>query len=148
MTYNRDLQEDKERLFDGSDTLHGCLRITAAMIANTEVLDGPCQAAAEDSTLLATDLADYLVNLKIPFREAHHIVGAVVALSEERKTPLDQLSLKDLKSVDARFKKDALAVFSLERALNERKTTGSPGIREVKKQLRKWHLRLKDERRS
>ncbi len=148
MTYNRDLQEDKERLFDGSDTLHGCLRITAAMIANTDVIEAPCQAAAEDATLLATDLADYLVNIKVPFRDAHHIVGAVVALAEQKNVSLDQLSLKDLKSIDPRFKRDALDVFSLERALNERKTTGSPGIREVKKQLRKWQQRLKNEQRS
>ncbi len=146
MTYNRDLQEDKERLFDGSDTLHGCLRITAAMIANTEIRPENCQSAANDATLLATDLADYLVNIKVPFREAHHIVGAVVALAEEKQKPLDKLSLRDLKSVDSRFKKDALSVFSLDRALEERKTIGSPGLREVKKQLRKWQSRLNNER--
>ena len=147
MTYNRDLQEDKERLFDGCDTLHGCLRITAAMIANTEVKPTPCQSAAEDPTLLATDLADYLVNINVPFRDAHHIVGAVVAFAEEKQQPLDKLTLRDLKSIDSRFKKDALSVFSLDRALAERKTTGSPGLREVKKQLRKWQSRLNDERR-
>lgn len=148
MTYNRDLQEDKERLFDGSDTLHGCLRIMAAMIDHTNVVEKDCLDAAKDSTLLATDLADYLVNIKIPFREAHHIVGAVVALAEDKEIALDQLSLRDLKSVDSRFKRDALAVFSLDRALEERKTTGSPGLKEVKKQLRIWQSRLKKDARE
>ena len=146
MTYNRDLQEDKERLFDGSDTLHGCLRVMAAMISHTNIVEEECLKAAEDSTLLATDLADYLVNINVPFREAHHIVGGVVALAESKGVALDQLTLRDLKSVDSRFKRDALAVFSLDRALSERKTTGSPGLKEVKKQLRIWHSRLKDER--
>ena len=146
MTYNRDLQEDKERLFDGSDTLHACLRITAAMITHTEVLPEPCEGAARDPDLLATDLADYLVKLKIPFREAHHIVGAIVAYAEDQKVPLDQLTLKELQGIDKRFKKDALAVFSLETALKNRKLTGSPGFTEVKKQLRWWRERLRDER--
>jgi argininosuccinate lyase len=146
MTYNRDLQEDKERLFDGSDTLHGCLRIMAAMIFHTNVVEEECLKAAKDSTLLATDLADYLVKIDVPFRDAHHIVGSVVGLAEDKGVALDQLTLRDLKSVDSRFKRDALAVFSLDRALEERKTTGSPGLKEVKKQLRNWQSRLKDER--
>jgi argininosuccinate lyase len=146
MTYNRDLQEDKERLFDGSETLHSCLRVMAAMITHTNVVEEECQKAAKDSTLLATDLADYLVNINVPFRDAHHIVGAVVALAESKGVALDKLTLRDLKSVDSRFKRDALAVFSLDRALTERKTTGSPGLKEVKKQLRNWQSRLKNER--
>ncbi|MBT5705295.1 argininosuccinate lyase [Verrucomicrobia bacterium] len=146
MTYNRDLQEDKERLFDGSDTLHGCLRIMAAMISHTNIVEEECQKAAKDSMLLATDLADYLVNINVPFRDAHHIVGDVVGLAENKGVALDQLTLRDLKSVDSRFKRDALAVFSLDRALEERRTTGSPGLKEVKKQLRIWQSRLKDER--
>ena len=144
MTYNRDLQEDKERLFDGSDTLHGCLQIMAAMINHTEIVETACDQAAKDPTLLATDLADYLVKLDVPFRDAHHIVGAVVALAEERGVGLDRLTLKDLKSIDKRFKKDALDVFSLETALKTRKTPGAPGMTEVRKQLRAWHSRLKN----
>ncbi len=148
MTYNRDLQEDKERLFDSSDTIHACLRINAAMITHTNVNPEPCLAAARDANLLATDLADYLVLLDIPFREAHHIVGAVVGLAEEKGRSLDQLTLRDLKSIDRRFRKDALDVFSLDRALEERRTTGSPGLKAVKKQLNQWRRRLKHERAS
>jgi argininosuccinate lyase len=118
----------------------------AAMISHTNIVEEECQKAAKDSMLLATDLADYLVNIKVPFRDAHHIVGDVVGLAENKGVALDQLTLRDLKSVDSRFKRDALAVFSLDRALEERKTTGSPGLKEVKKQLRIWQSRLKDER--
>ncbi|MCS1408867.1 MAG: Argininosuccinate lyase [Verrucomicrobia subdivision 3 bacterium] len=148
MTYNRDLQEDKERLFDTADTIRASLRITAAMLAHTNINAEVCQAAAEDPSLLATDLADYLVKLGIPFREAHHIVGAVVALAEEKKRALNKLTLGDLKSVDSRFKRDALTVFSLIRGLQERKTPGSPGLQEVKRQLKEWRTRLSHEQNS
>ncbi len=146
MTYNRDLQEDKERLFDGSDTLHGCLRIMAAMTAHITINEESCHQAAHDPDLLATDLADYLVQKKVPFRDAHHLVGAVVGLAQKKGVALNQLTLRDLKSVDSRFQRDALSVFSLERALKARSTVGSPGLRSVKQQLTAWQRRLSDER--
>src|SRR6516165_10664517 len=83
MTYNRDLQEDKERLFDTADTVRACVRLMAAMLANSKVNAAVCAAAARDPQLLATDLADYLVRKGLPFRQAHHVVGAVVAHSEQ-----------------------------------------------------------------
>ena len=83
MTYNRDLQEDKERLFDTADTVRACVRLMAAMLRHTSVNAGVCAAAASDSALLATDFADYLVRKGMPFRHAHHAVGAAVALAEK-----------------------------------------------------------------
>src|SRR6185369_12485740 len=91
MTYNRDLQEDKERLFDTADTVRATVRIVTAMLRNTKVNRAACEAAASDPALLATDLADYLVRKGMPFREAHHVVGAVVALAEKSGKPLNQL---------------------------------------------------------
>lgn len=82
MTYNRDLQEDKERLFDSVDTVRSCVRLMSAMLANTVVLRPNCACAAADPALLATDLADYLVRKGLPFRQAHHAVGAVVGFAE------------------------------------------------------------------
>ena len=146
MTYNRDLQEDKERLFDTADTVRACLRILAAMIAHTNVVHESCQAAAKDPSLLATDLADYLVQIGVPFRESHCLVGEVVALAEEKNQPLNKLTLRDLQSVDSRFQSDALAVFSLDRGLGKRQTTGSPGWKEVQRQLEYWQTRLNRER--
>ena len=142
MTYNRDLQEDKEPLFDSVDTVRATVRLTDAMLRHTSVNAGACAAAAADPALLATDLADYLVGQKVPFRDAHHLVGEVVALAEKRAKPLDQLTLKELQGVSRKFKADALEVFDLKQALTKRTATGSPGTKEVKKQLRRWAKRL------
>jgi len=142
MTYNRDLQEDKERLFDSVDTIRATVRLTAAMLRNTTVNTAACETAASDPALLATDLADYLVGRKVAFRDAHHLVGEVVALSEKLGKPLNELTLKELQGVSSRFKADALEVFDLKAALAKRTVTGSPGRREVKKQLKSWAKRL------
>jgi argininosuccinate lyase len=142
MTYNRDLQEDKERLFDTVDTVRATARLMAAMLRNTRVNRAACERAASDPALLATDLADYLVRKGMPFRQAHHIVGAVVALSEKSGSPLNALSLADLHSVDKAFGRDALAVFDLKKAMARRNIIGAPGTKEVTKQLTEWRKRL------
>jgi argininosuccinate lyase len=138
MTYNRDLQEDKERLFDTVDTVRSTTRVVAAMLKHTKVNRAACAAAADDPALLATDLADYLVRKDMPFRQAHHIVGSVVALAEKTGKPLDRLTLAELKSVDNTFGRDALSVFDLDRAMSRRNLTGAPGLKEVAKQLARW----------
>ena len=142
MAYNRDLQEDKERLFDSVDTIRTTVRLMRSMLSNISVKVKSCEDAACDPSLLATDLADYLVNRKVAFREAHHIVGALVALADKLKKPLNLLTLKDMQSVSKKFKDDALEVFNLKKALDKRIITGSPSSKEVKKQLRFWSKRL------
>lgn len=146
MTYNRDLQEDKERLFDTVDTVSGCVRLFAAMLANTRANPDVCAAASSDPTLLATELADYLVRKGVPFRQAHHAVGGVVALAEGLGKKLNQLTPQELRSVDSRFGPDAAEAFDLKRAMLNRKLPGSPGSAEVSKQLRRWRKLLNDER--
>ena len=142
MTYNRDLQEDKERLFDTADTVRGTTRLMAAMLQHTTVNRAACARAAGDPALLATDLADYLVRQGLPFRQAHHVVGAVVALAEKAGKPLNALTLEELQSVDQTFGRDALDVFDLQRAMARRNITGAPGNKEVAKQLALWRERL------
>jgi argininosuccinate lyase len=142
MTYNRDLQEDKERMFDTADTVRATVRIMAAMLENTSVNRAACEAAAGDPALLATDLADYLVLKGMPFRQAHHVVGAVVSLGEKLGRPLNQLTLAELRSVDQAFDRAALAVFDLNRAMERRNLTGAPGTKEVERQLAKWRKHL------
>jgi argininosuccinate lyase len=142
MTYNRDLQEDKERLFDTADTVGACVRLMAAMLRNVSVNRAACLAAASDPALLATDLADYLVRKGMPFRQAHHLVGSVVALAEKSGKPLNKLSLAELQSVSKQFGRDALDVFNLQRAMAKRNLTGAPGTKEVAKQLVRWRERL------
>ncbi len=138
MTYNRDLQEDKERLFDTTDTIRVTVRLMAAMLQNTSVNKSACESAASDPALLATDLADYVVRKKMPFRQAHHVVGAVVALAEKTNKPMNKLSLKELQSVDKIFGADALSVFDLKKAMSQRNIIGAPGTKEVAKQLARW----------
>jgi argininosuccinate lyase len=142
MTYNRDLQEDKERAFDTADTVRACVRLMAAMLANTTVDSDACAVAAGDPLLLATDLADYLVRKGMPFRQAHHVVGEVVALAERTGRQLDQLALADFKSVDEAFGADVVSVFDLQEAMARRRLTGAPGTAEVKKQLARWKKAL------
>jgi argininosuccinate lyase len=143
MTYNRDLQEDKERLFDSADTVRACLRLMAAMFENTSVNADVCRCAASDPTLLATDLADYLVRKGMPFRQAHHVVGEVVARAEKKQRALNQLSLAELQLVDENFSSDVLEIFSLTKAMERRNLTGAPGTAEVRKQLARWRKQLK-----
>ena len=142
MTYNRDLQEDKERLFDTTDTIRVTVRLMAAMLQNTSVNKAACETAASDPALLATDLADYLVRKGMAFRQAHHAVGAVVALAERKKKKLNELTLADLKSVDKTFGNDVMAVFNLEKAMAKRNVVGAPGTSEVKRQIARWQKQL------
>ena len=92
--------------------------------------------------MLATDLADYLVRKGMPFRQAHQVVGAVVALAEKTGKPLNRLSLGELQSVDKTFGRNTLAVFDLKNAMARRNLTGAPGTKEVAKQLARWRKLL------
>ena len=142
MTYNRDLQEDKEQLFDTADTVRATTQLMAAMLRNIKVNHTACATAANDPALLATDLADYLVKKGMPFRQAHHAVGKVVALAEKTGKLLNRLTLAELQTVDKTFGRDALGVFNLQRAMAKRNLTGAPGTKEVAKQLARWRKQL------
>ena len=142
MTYNRDLQEDKERLFDTADTMRAGVSITAAMLAHTTVNAAACRAAAADPTLLATDLADYLVQRGAPFRQAHHAVGLAVAFAEKAGKPLNELTIPELQSIQCRFGDDARELFDLERSMDRREITGAPGRKAVAQQLARWRKAL------
>jgi argininosuccinate lyase len=138
MTYNRDLQEDKERLFDTMDAVRATVRIVAAMLQNTVINKDVCIAASSDASLLATDLADYLVRKGVPFRQAHHAVGNLVALAEARGISLDQLPVQELQKVHKKLAADVRHVFDLRKALGLRVLPGAPGTQEVQKQLMRW----------
>jgi argininosuccinate lyase len=140
MTYNRDLQEDKERLFDTADTVRATTRIFSAMLKNIKINHDACARAASDPVLLATDLADYLVKKGMSFRKAHHVVGAVVALAEKVGKPLNRLTQAELQSIDKTFGRDALGVFNLKTGMAKRNFIGAPG--QVAKQLARWRKQL------
>jgi argininosuccinate lyase len=138
MAYNRDLQEDKERLFDTTDTVRATVRIMAEMLGHTTANEVGCAAATADPSLLATDLADYLVRKGLPFRKAHHVVGDVVALAERQGKTIKQLGLADLRSLEENFGADVAAVFDLRKAMAKKNVIGAPGTTEVRRQLTRW----------
>ena len=148
MTYNRDLQEDKERLFDTAETVQNTLLIFAEMLGHIEVHEDACQRAAADPLLLATDLADWLVRKGVAFRDAHHLVGAAVALAEKRKVPITKLKLSEWKKLSPVFDASALEVFSVEKGLAARTTIGSPNPKLVKQQLLRWQRILAERKTS
>lgn len=143
MTYNRDLQEDKERLFDTADTVLACLEITAEMLGTAKCQPERCFSAAEDPLLLATDLADWLVRQGVAFREAHHIVGACVAKAEEAGLSLDNLPLEELQAISPVLTEEARQVFALDQALAARDLPGAPSPKRVRAQVRKWKRKLR-----
>lgn len=142
LTYNRDLQEDKPPVFDSFDQTALCADVLAGTIEGMKMNRTKCAAAVSDPALLATDLADYLVENGVPFREAHHAVGAVVKLAETNTVPLDQLPTDAVMALHPGFKADWAKVFDLQRAMAARRGTGMPGPAQVKKQLARWKKRL------
>ncbi|HLC23232.1 MAG TPA: argininosuccinate lyase, partial [Dehalococcoidia bacterium] len=110
LTYNRDLQEDKEGLFDTIDTLLSTLEVFAGMVRTLHVNQERCQAAAGEGYLLATDVADYLVGKGLPFREAHGVVGRLVRFAVGQGKPLFGLSLQEFKQFSSKFDRDVFAI--------------------------------------
>lgn len=141
LTYNRDLQEDKEPLFDSIDTLTLALKINTEMIEAMEINTQECLNAASDPLLLATDLADWLVKNGVTFRSAHELVGKAVAASLREGVPLDQL---DLTTIDPVFTSEASSVFSLQKALEARTNTGAPSFKNVKEEADRWTQLLQE----
>ena len=142
MTYNRDMQEDKEPVFDSIDTVLAALAVFAGMLGGVRVNADTCAAAVADPLLLATDLADYLVNRGVPFRKAHEIIGLAVALSAERNVPLPQLPLADYRALSEVFADDLYSVFDLATAMAARKAIGAPSPQNVVAQLARWQSAL------
>ena len=143
LTYNRDLQEDKPAVFDAYEQLVICLDVLAESLAGMEFRKDKCAQAVSDPLLLATDLADYLVMRGVPFRNAHHYVGALVALSEKTSTPIDKLDDKAVKAVCPQLGNDWKSVFDLKRAMNMREKPGMPGPMQISKRIADWKKVLK-----
>jgi argininosuccinate lyase len=142
LTYNRDLQEDKPPVFDSFDQSLLCAQVLAGTVAGMKVRRDACAAAVADPGLLATDLADYLVRKGVAFRDAHHAVGAVVRLAEQKGVALNQLSHADVKAVHPAYAADWNEVFDLRWALARREGTGMPGPRQVARQFARWRKEL------
>lgn len=138
MTYNRDLQEDKEPLFDSVDTLALALEVFTEMISGMDVNAPNTEAAASDPMLLATDLADYLVNHGVPFRQAHEVIGKLVAFSISERRSFAEMALTEFQQFSPAFEADVTACLNLKTAMDARKGIGAPSPTNVKAQLARW----------
>jgi argininosuccinate lyase len=138
MTYNRDLQEDKEPLFDSVDTIRILLPVLAEMIEAMEVKTNRTAEAAGDPFLLATDIADYLVLRRVPFRLAHEIVGKLTAYSVTHERGFPEMSLDEFRQFSDVFADDVFALFDVRKALVARKAHGAPSPENVAAELARW----------
>jgi argininosuccinate lyase len=138
LTYNRDLQEDKPPVFDSFDQTKLMLDCVAACLPGVQANAKRCAAAVADPALLATDVVDYLVKKGVPFREAHHVVGALVGLSEKLETPLNELPYAEVSKIHAELGQDWVQVFDLEQALAARDKPGMPGPNQVAARIAHW----------
>lgn len=135
LAYNKDMQEDKEAIFDSIETVEKCLSIFAPMIATMTVLKENMYSAAQKGFINATDLADYLVKKGMPFRTAYKIVGQTVAECIEKNKVLETLTLDEYKAHSELFEEDLFVEISLETCIKKRISAGSTGYESVKKQI-------------
>jgi argininosuccinate lyase len=138
MTYNRDMQEDKEAVFDSIDQVKMALEVYTGMIPEIEIDAARARTAAEDPALLATDLADYLVLQGVPFRQAHEVIGKLVAYALEQQRTLRDLTIDEFRKFSDRFGPDTFEVLNLDRAISRRTTIGAPSLENVAAELERW----------
>ena len=141
-SYNRDMQEDKEALFDSVDTVRLALEVFSAMLPEIKINRDRMEAAAGDPNLFATDLAEYLVKKGAPFRQAHEIVGKLVAQALGNRTPLNQMPLAELKKLSPLFDVDVASIFDVRRSLAARTAIGAPSPENISGQIKRWRKLL------
>ena len=146
LAYNKDMQEDKEALFDSIETVKMCLDIFAPMIRTMKVKPENMYRAAQEGFINATDLADYLARKGMPFRSAYKIVGQIVAECIDKKCVLDDLSLEAYRSHSELFENDLYNEIALETCVNKRLSEGGTSVRSVEAQIAYVRKELKNEK--
>jgi argininosuccinate lyase len=142
MTYNRDMQEDKEAIFDSVDTVKAALGVFAPMLREATVDEVRCAEAVADANLLATDLADYLVNHGVPFRKAHEVIGRAVARCGVLECSLRELSLAEYQALSPAFGADVHEMLDVSRSMEARQAVGAPSPANVAAELGRWKVLL------
>ena len=142
LAYNRDMQEDKEPLFDSAKTVVDSLAISAAMLKTVTFDAKRFELELASDSLLATELADYLVRKGMPFRKAHAMVGDLVRICADKKIPLAGLPLTDYRRQSKLFEKDLYKMLDPRASLARKRSVGSTSPKEVHKAIRKWRLKL------
>lgn len=127
LAYNKDMQEDKELVFDAIDTTKGCIALFTGMLATMKFHKKQMEDSAKNGFTNATDAADYLVNQGVPFRDAHGIIGQLVLLCIEKGISLDELPLEEYKKISPVFEKDVYDAISMKTCVEKRNTIGAPG---------------------
>ena len=136
LTYSKDMQEDKEPLFDALDSSKLTLKVMAGMIDDMKINHDKMLAMASSDYSCATDLADWLVkNLKIPFRQSHHITGSIVKMAEDKNLQLHELKLSDLQKIEKKISKDIFNFLDVKNSVNSRESYGGTAPIMVKKQI-------------
>jgi argininosuccinate lyase len=136
LAYNKDMQEDKEAVFDAFDTTHACLEVAALVLRNVRLNEERMRTAASQGMMNATELADYLVRKGEPFREAHETVGRIIVTALERGFELDELSLNELRSFSNVIENDVFAALTLDKTLATKSTAGGTAPQRVAEALR------------
>ena len=127
LAYNKDMQEDKELVFDAIDTTKGCLALFTGMLRTMKFNDARMEESAKHGFTNATDAADYLVNHGMPFRDAHGIVGQLVLYGIEHKKALDDFTMEEFKAISPVFEEDIYDAISMKTCVEMRNTIGAPG---------------------
>jgi argininosuccinate lyase len=135
LAYNKDMQEDKEAVFDAFDTTRACLEVAALVLRNVELNEERMRAAASQGMMNATELADYLVRKGVPFREAHDTVGRIVVKAIERGVELGELSLDELRTFSSQIEGDVFDVLTLEKTLATKAIAGGTAPERVAEAL-------------
>ena len=135
LTYNRDLQEDKKILFHAIDTILPVIKIVPELLKNITFNEDEINNKMKSGYLLATDIADYLVKSKVPFREAYNIVGQIINYCETKKKSIFDLKLPELKKFNKKFTKSVLSLFDYQKSIKNKKSYGSTSYDSVKQQI-------------
>ena len=139
LTYSKDMQEDKEQVFDAADSLMLALAAMSGMVADMRPNAESLAVAAASGFSTATDLADWLVRaLNMPFRDAHHVTGTLVKMAEDRCCDLPDLTLEDMQSVHGAITDDVFGVLGVQNSVASRVSYGGTAPSNVRKQIKRW----------
>ena len=145
LAYNKDMQEDKELVFDAIDTTKGCLALFAGMLRTMRFRKQRMEDSAKNGFTNATDAADYLVNHGVPFRDAHGIVGQLVLYCIDKNIALDDMSLEEYKAISPVFEEDIYEAISMKTCVEMRNTIGAPGKSAMEQAIALEEAYLKEE---
>lgn len=143
LAYSKDMQEDKEAVFDAAESIELALAAMSGMVSDLTVIEASMKKAAGSGYSTATDLADWLVReLGLPFREAHHVTGRAVALAESKKVDLSKLTLEDMQSIHPQITEAVFGFLTVDKSVKSRQSFGGTAPQEVRRQIKYWRKRL------